>query len=120
MTLEQVIERIMELRPTGLERKTIAQFVAALDGRAQCDATGKTVEPVRYPENAEDFLFIPFPFDEAYIWYALAEIDALNNDTASAYQNDAAVFNEKYSAWLRSYRSMHGSPRHEWRGMHQW
>lgn len=53
-------------------------------------------------------------------WYALAEIDALNYDTSSAYQNDAALFNKKYSAWLRWYTSKHDGCKHVWRGMHQW
>lgn len=119
-TLSEVVERVIRMRPTGQSEDAIAKLVIALDGRARMEATGAAGEALQWPDDQESALFIAYPFDDAYVWYTLAEIDALNYDTSSAYQNDAALFNEKYSAWLRWYTSRHGGRKHVWRGMHTW
>ena len=119
-TVNEIVERVIQMRPTGQSPEAVAQLVIALDGRARTEATGAAGAPLRWPDDQDNALFIAYPFDDAYVWYALAEIDALNYDTSSAYQNDAALFNEKYSAWLRWYTSKHGGCKHVWRGMHRW
>lgn len=51
-------------------------------------------------------LLVPPPYDEVYLSYIAAQIDAANNEF-DLYNNDMIRFNEQYSRFRNEYNSRH-------------
>ena len=115
MTLNDVITRVDSLRPNGFTPEEKAEMVSRLDAEAVKDAEGIPASPLFYPQDAEMELYIPFPFDDCYVLYVIAQIDLANADM-SLYPNDSGAFNARYTEW-RAWQARHRPPRRrEWTG----
>ena len=101
MTLEETVGRFDLLYPNALALPEKVAMLSRLEGRLNAELLP------RYGENDPAFagydaaadrhrrLMIPFPFDDIYIKFLVAENDLVNGDT-ERYRNSAAVFN---AAW---------------------
>ena len=102
MTLANAISQADALRDNVIDEEQKAEWVIALDAELS-EILNETPEPLSYPADEDEELLMPFPYDDVYVKYLIAQIDYYNMESA-LYANDMAVYNQRVSearAWLR-------------------
>lgn len=113
MTLNECIQRADDLKPNGYSRHDKTVWISNLDMIVfnEIIATHKDAEIDSfggYTDETEHstVLLVPPPYDEVYLSYIAAQIDAANNEF-DLYNNDMIRFNEQYSRFRNEYNSRH-------------
>lgn len=101
MTLAETVARFDLLYPNALALPEKVAMISRLEGRLNTELlplygeNDPAFAGYDAPADADRTLLIPFPFDDIYVKFLVAENDLVNGDTAR-YRNSAAVFN---AAW---------------------
>lgn len=112
MTLNECIQRADNLKPNGYSKHDKTIWISNLDMIVFNEViathedgidsfTGYTDETDLSTE-----LLVPAPYDEMYLSYIFAQIDAANNEF-DLYNNDMIRFNEQFSRFRNEYNSRH-------------
>lgn len=115
MTINDCIKRVCELRPNGLTQQQLVQFINTCNAQAIRDTSGEqNVPEYQLPEDEQQELYIPFPYDDAYVLYTAAQISLMNADM-SLYANDASAFNERYMEFITFWHETHTPEQNQWK-----
>lgn len=115
MTINECIERVCTLRPNGLTQEQLVQFINTCNAQAIRDTIGEQDVPeYQLPEDEQQELYIPFPYDDAYVLFVAAQI-SLHNADMSLYANDAAAFNERYTEFVEFWHETHPPETMQWK-----
>ncbi len=101
MNATKVLTIAKEQRPTTIKDEVLYESIMILEGEI-AEMMGEDVPTNTYPNTNKDLL-MPFPHDDIYAKYLMAQIDLMNQDITQ-YQNDNEVFYEafkKAKAWYR-------------------
>ena len=100
---KEIIERYEE-PPQEKETKIVIIYG---DSSTTEETTEETTEFTGYsPDNLDEKLVVPFPYDELYVAYLKAKIDEENGETAK-YNNSAATFNGMLQDFHKAYHRGH-------------
>ena len=103
---KEIIERYEE-PPQEKETKIIITEVDGTTEGTTEETTEETTEFTGYsPDNLDEMLVVPFPYDELYVAYLKAKIDEENGETAK-YNNSAATFNGMLQDFHKAYHRDH-------------
>lgn len=102
MTAKDVLAQVREARPTGLSDDTILRFIERLDGKVKEELLNGYVYK---PAKAGELLARP-PYDEIYLYYAIAQID-LTEAEYEQYNNDMVMFQNLYGEYGRMISRTH-------------
>ena len=114
MYAKKAIEIANNLRPNALGEEQKYQWLLELDAKV-ADMMEQLPQELKFPKDFE--LFMPFPYDNIYQLYLVAQIDYYNQETA-LYSNDMTMFNaawDEATAWWR--RNMRQREFGNWRIM---
>ena len=112
MTVLQAVKRFDLLYPNALSLPQKRGMLSELDGTffhevkklyEDCEAA---FSPYADASDDNRELLIPFPADELYIQYLLAQNDLVNGDIAR-YNNSSALFDLSYAQFVRRYHREH-------------
>lgn len=112
MTIAEAIAKVDELKPNAFSRSDKVRWLAVLDGIIKAEIIEgynlitalnegtDTVIDVCYTDDtpANTVLLVPFPYDELYIYWLMAQIDFYNNEM-SLYNNDISMYNSVYDGY---------------------
>lgn len=113
MTKREAILRAAELIGTELEADKLGRYIDQLDMRAQIDIFGIDVSECR---ASEDVLVLPPPYDEAYCYYAAAQVN-FEREEYELYNNLYSRCQQLYSAYARLYNRNRKSGGHKVTGL---
>lgn len=111
MTANKVIELVDEIRPNSFNEEQKFGWINDLEGMVQ-ELVIQTdeVKPLAYPEDMDKELLIPAPFDNVYGLYLESMIDFYNREYGN-YNNTAAMFETRFSAYKKAYIREHRAKR---------
>ena len=95
MTRDQVLARVRETRPGEYSDERILAMISECDQRIYREILDGYVVPEAGAE-----LIAPEPYDELYIWWALAHIALMQQDVG-AYNNAMQLFNALWDEYGR-------------------
>lgn len=106
-TINEVIERVGLVKPNAIDDKDKARLLLELDGRIYEEMI-RADEPERerpreWPEDGDQPLLAPEPWDKVYDLYLTAMIEFYMREYSN-YNNTVSLFNEamgEYRAWYR-------------------
>ncbi len=104
MTLREAIEFVDDIKPNSFSLETKIKWVSVLEGRMALEIF--LMAPVEvgafdYTEKCLDHELLVYPpFDDVYTAWLCACIDRANGED-NKYQNSMAIYNAKYSDFLR-------------------
>lgn len=112
MTIREAIERADALKPNGFEKNMKLLWLSELDGKifneiymthhdSLCEFA-----PYGPDSDGDTALLAPFPYDDLYVTWLMAQIDYSNREILS-YNNEIAMFNAQYSDFWRYYNRTH-------------
>ncbi len=102
MTLATAIEQADALRDNVIDESQKAEWVIALNAEIS-ETLNDLPSSMSYPADADEELLMPFPYDDVYVKYLIAQIDYYNMESA-LYANDMVIYNTRMleaKAWLR-------------------
>lgn len=108
MTISDAILEIGRIKPHQYPDETLIRWLSDLDGRVAQDLLrgSKTApEAGKLPYSMEDRLaplLIPFPHEDVYIKWLMAQIDYANADF-ERYNNAMAMFQSQYQAFVDAF-----------------
>ena len=109
MKLKDVLNYADELRPNAFSSEMKTQWVNEIEGMVQLNvmllAQADAVQ-YSYAANGETELLAKFPHDKIYWAYLIAMIDFAAGDIRR-YNNDMALFNERWSEYMRWYANVY-------------
>lgn len=103
-TIREIIERARANRPNAFSDSEQLRWLAALEGKLALDVRLADISEMhnynyRFPDDLETVLAIPFPHDDLYYYWLVAQIDKHNNEIPS-YQNSMEIYNECLSNYI--------------------
>ena len=108
MTLNECIQRIDNLKPNSYSRHDKTIWISNLDMIVFDEIISRHEGGIDsfggYSDDTplDTVLLVPAPYDEVYISFVAAQIDAINGDI-DLYNNDMIRFNEQYSRYRNAY-----------------
>ncbi len=108
MTIADAILEIGRIKPHQFADETLIRWLSDLDGRvAQDILRGSEAEPAAgvLPYKTADrltVLLIPFPHEDVYIKWLMAQIDYANADF-ERYNNSMTMFQSQYQAFADAF-----------------
>ena len=114
MNIHDVIELVDRLKPNNYTKEDKIMWLSILDARVFSEIinTHEDAEIVSYDGYTSDTdetteLLIPFPYaQEIYRYWLESQIDFANQEITK-YNNDTAMFNEKWSDYANYYNRTH-------------
>lgn len=108
MTINKVIETLFRLKPNAVQDQDVADWLINLDGRlfTELKMPEDTVRPHTWPEDGDVELTAPAPYDELYLYYAIAMVEFIQRNYGD-YNNSMDMYNNAYYDWRRQYRRTH-------------
>ena len=103
-TINEVIEKVDKIKPNVFDENQKAEWIYRLDGRISKEVLKE--EPPRqyiYPEDADNELLVPHPYDDMYVFFLQAMID-YNNEEYGKYNNAMAMYNEAFNSYAKLYQ----------------
>lgn len=100
-TIDTVISELLRVRPHTYSDEDVAGWISRLDGdvslRVEADGA-----PVTYswPSDRDKTLFIPYPYDDVYLLYCIAQVDYFNLEYGQ-YANSYSMFNARLDEYLK-------------------
>ena len=108
MTVREVLDFVNDVKPNAFMESTIMQYLNDVESMVWQEVLHNDpaeYSPLATPENNDDILTMPKPFDKCYVHYIQAMIDFQNEESIS-YQNNMEMFN---SQWLEYKKYMQRS-----------
>lgn len=115
-TINEVIERVNQVRMDAFDDKTKAGWLLSLEGKLYRESIltherlSHEPEVLPPPENNPDYWDTPLlvnpPYDRLYDLYLMAQIDFHNREMEN-YNNSALAFNEALDSWQKNYHRTH-------------
>lgn len=104
-TIQEIIERVDDIKPNAFTQKTKMAWVAELDGKIAADVMIMNIIDIRqlsyvYPDDLQSTPLVEFPHDSIYDLWLCAKIDFANGEY-SKYQNSMEQFNAHYGNFVR-------------------
>jgi hypothetical protein len=112
MTISDAIIEISRLKPHQYPDETIVRWLSDLDGRVAQDLLrGSGDEPAGgvlpyKPQDRLTPLLIPFPHEDVYLKWLMAQIDYANADI-DRYNNSMVMFQTQYEAFVDAWTREH-------------
>lgn len=109
MKLRDVLAYADELRPNAFSESMKVQWLNEIEGMVQTKVlllAAENLTPYTWSENADTELLVKFPHDKIYWAYLIAMIDFAAGDI-KRYNNDMALFNERWSEYMRWYATVY-------------
>lgn len=112
MTISDAILEIGRLKPHQYPEETIIRWLSDLDGKVAEDILrGSDSEPeagvLPYrPEDRLRTLLIPFPHEDVYVKWLMAQIDYANADF-ERYNNSMMMFQNQYESFVDAFTRAH-------------
>lgn len=101
-TMKNVIEYIDGVKPNVYSENDKYQWIARVEGMVALDVYEDEGAPIyNLPDDADEELLVPAPFDDMYALYVAAMID-FHNKEYNNYNNSVLMFTERleqYKAW---------------------
>lgn len=95
------------LKPHAYTAKEVCSWLSTLDGQISKEVMrANTVTSYSYPANGDTKLLVEAPYDELYIFYAIAMVDFYNREM-TAYANDMEMFNDAMGNYRAEYMRAH-------------
>ena len=102
-TINKVIERVDAVKPNAYGEEEKTAWISTLDGMVQRLVMQKDeAVAYRYPDDMDKELLIPFPFEDAYLFYLMAQIDFHNREYDN-YNNSTMMFNSAFEDFKKAY-----------------
>ncbi len=111
MTINNALGRCAEILGDSVPRETLMLWLSEIENTVLREIAG-THEGVMMPESsdalsdAESELFVPDPFSELYVLFAVMKNDLRLRDV-QRYLNSAAVFSASYSSFADWFNRTH-------------
>ena len=111
MTVEEVIERIRAIKPSGYDDDMLTEWVCQLEAHIHEDIVQRCEDAPERPDFSADDrsrieLVAPFPYDEIYLKWLQAKVDYWNGEY-DRYQNDMVMYqyawNQFSAYWMREH-----------------
>lgn len=106
-SINEVMERVGEVKPSAIDETVKAQWLLDLDGRIFDEVISfespEKEHPKRYPEDGDMELCVGAPYDKVYDYYLLAMIEFTMREYDEQ-NNTTQLFNEAMSAWRAAWR----------------
>ncbi len=104
MTASEAIARAKDMRQGAIDYSQYLKWINIIEGRIQVEVMGKKQsEMIVYTEKDDNTeLLVTSPYDEIYIFYLCAMTDYYNEEL-DAYENDALIFEKKFSEFKAYY-----------------
>lgn len=112
MTISDAILEIGRLKPHQYPDETIIRWLSDLDGKVAEDilrGSGREPEEGLLPYRPEDRLhplLIPYPHEDVYIKWLMAQIDYTNADF-ERYNNAMMMFQTQYESFVDAFTREH-------------
>jgi len=114
MTIQDVLARVAELKPSQYTEEQLVRWISVLELIAYEEVVQWHAVDAERPsaydpeEDMDTELRIPDPYSEVYIHWLIAQIDYHNGDMAR-YQNSMIAYNSAYSTYADWYNRQHAS-----------
>lgn len=109
-TINEVMERVGQVRPNAIDEQVKARWLIELDGRVYQETTmaddPDTLPPKRWPEDGDKPLLVLEPRDNVYDLYLTAMIQFYMREY-SDYNNTVDQFTKAYQDYRAWYRRTH-------------
>lgn len=104
-TIQEIIDRVDEMKPNAFTEQRKLQWIEELDGKIALDVMLMSVEDAgqfrySYPEDMDSEPLVRFPHDSIYELWLAAQIDFANGEY-NKYQNTMEQYNAHYGAFVR-------------------
>lgn len=115
MTIRQAIDKTDQLKPNQVSDAEKVAWLDALDRMVWDDVVMTHERPDGAPESFDGYncttdteteLLITEPHSQAYVYWLMANIDIVNQETAK-YQNDYILYNQWYQSFADWYNRRH-------------
>lgn len=103
MTYTEAIGTADLFKPNSYSEEDKRQWLLRLEKRIKAEIIETHGDK---PEEPEEELFAPAPFDEMYLFWLEAQMD-YHNGEIEKYNNSITAFNNAYSAFERHYNRTH-------------
>lgn len=100
-TTDTVISELLRVRPHTYSDEDVAGWIFRLDGDVSL-RVGADGAPVTYswPADRDKELFIPYPYDDVYLLYCIAQVDFFNREYGQ-YANSFSMYNARLDEYLK-------------------
>jgi hypothetical protein len=100
-TTDTVISELQRIRPHTYSDEDVAGWISRLDGDVSLYLKTDGA-PISYswPTDRDKELFIPFPYDDVYVLYCIAQVDYFNREYGQ-YANSYAMYNARLQDFLK-------------------
>jgi hypothetical protein len=100
MTINQAISKADRERANSLSNEAKADQLIHINGQIASEVL-RRVEKLKFPDDAEKEMAVPFPYDDIFVYYLCAYIDFRSNDI-DGYNNWMAQYNSKLEDFVKS------------------
>lgn len=107
-TVNTILERVARLKPNMIDDRDAARWIMDLNDRLirELHMPLCTERPRRWPEDGGVPLVATGPYDELYVFYAVAMIEFYQREYGN-YNNSIIQFNDRCADFRRAYRRGH-------------
>lgn len=112
MKISEVLVAVGDVKPSQYEPATMIRWISDLDGKVYEDIMAgfegcpEKPELPYSPTNQLASLLIPFPHEDVYVKWLMAQIDFHNADF-DRYNNSMLMFDEAYQSFADAYARNH-------------
>ena len=103
-TINEVIERVDKIKPNVYDESQKAEWIYRLDGKISKEILKE--EPPKhyvYPEDADNELLAPHPYDDMYVFFLEAMIDYSNGEY-DRYNNAMEMYYSAFYSYAKLYQ----------------
>ena len=107
-TVNTILERVARLKPNMIDDRDAARWIMDLNDRLirELHMPLCTERPRKWPEDGGIPLVATGPYDELYVFYAVAMIEFYQREYGN-YNNSMIQFNDRCADFRRAYRRGH-------------
>ena len=106
MTIEQVIDRVNQLKPNAIDDERKLEWLVTFDGQIYQEVTSADDADTMPAEGMQDTLLVGAPYQEIYDHYLIGKIEYTMREY-SAYNNTQAMLMQEYNQFRSWWRRNH-------------
>lgn len=109
MTVQDVLNRINELKPNKFSAAAVFGWISKVDfiiSEQHLPYGGEAIEEPYSPETADEEVLLSEEWQDIYLYYASAQMDYLNGE-AGRYTNSMIMYNTELQSYLDWYNRTH-------------
>lgn len=108
-TMHEVIEYVDGVKPNVYSDEDKCGWISRIENTIRIEVHGEEPRKYSFPQDADNELCAPHPFDDVYSLYVMAMID-YHNKEINGYNQTAVLFADRLEAYKRYYiqRNPHG------------